>query len=89
MALNNVRMNTKFVPEGSYGSKAVAIAPHASDVFDPFLLYVGGAGNVSVIPAGQTAPALFTAVPAGTTLPVLCIGVRVTGTSATNLMRID
>jgi len=48
-------------------------------------LYVGGAGNVSVVTVGGDT-ATFFAVPAGTTLPIQVVKLRSTSTTATNVM---
>lgn len=48
-------------------------------------LYVGGAGNVSVVTIGGDI-ATFFAVPAGTTLPIQVLRLRSTSTSATNVI---
>lgn len=48
-------------------------------------LYVGGAGNVSVVTIGNDV-ATFFGVPAGTTLPIQVIKLRSTSTSATNIV---
>jgi hypothetical protein len=48
------------------------------------LLYVGGAGNVSVITIGGDL-ITFNGVPAGTTLPIQVRQLRATGTTATNV----
>ena len=48
-------------------------------------LYIGGAGNVSVITIGGDI-ATFFAVPVGTTLPVQVRQLRATSTSATNIL---
>ena len=45
-------------------------------------LYVGGAGNVSVVTEGNDV-ITFNAVPAGTTLPIQVVRLRATGTTAT------
>lgn len=45
-------------------------------------LYVGGAGNVSVITIGGD-QIIFAGVPAGTTLPIQVLRLRSTGTTAT------
>ena len=48
-------------------------------------LYVGGAGNVSIVTAaGNTC--VFTGVTAGSILPVRCTKVRSTGTTATTIV---
>lgn len=51
-----------------------------------FMVYVGGAGNVSVVCVGDTAATLFTAPPVGSTLPVLVTRVMATNTTATALV---
>lgn len=51
-------------------------------------LYVGGAGNLSVVMAGDGATVVFTAVPAGTVLPISVMRVNATGTTATNVTAI-
>lgn len=48
-------------------------------------LYVGGAGNVSVVTIGGDI-ATFFAVPAGTTLPIQVKQLRATSTTATNVL---
>lgn len=52
-------------------------------------IYVGGAGNLSVIQisdTGAATPVVFTAVPVGTIIPISVRRVRVTGTTATLLI---
>lgn len=53
-------------------------------------LYVGGAGNVSVIMRSDdsSTAVVFTAVPAGTVLPIRCKTVRTTGTTATAIVNL-
>jgi hypothetical protein len=48
-------------------------------------IYVGGAGNVTVVTA-NTSVVTFVAVPVGFILPVQCVRVNATGTTATNLV---
>tara|TARA_R110000868_G_scaffold403307_1_gene680459 strand:- start:740 stop:982 length:243 start_codon:yes stop_codon:yes gene_type:complete len=65
---------------------AAVVTP--SDTADQGLvrgLFVGGAGNVSLVTAiGNTV--VFTGVLAGSILPVRCTKVRSTGTTATNIV---
>jgi len=75
------------------GDDAVAVTPSNTGVFLPSLIYVGGAGNVAVMPASQEGRAVptavtFTAPPVGSTLPVLCTRVMATNTTATLLVRV-
>lgn len=46
-------------------------------------LYVGGAGDVAVMPVGSTTAVTFSAVPAGSILPVRVSKVMSTNTTAT------
>lgn len=75
------------------GNDGAAVTKSDTDVFPPSLIYVGGAGNVAVMPAAQEGRAsptavTFTAPPVGTTLPILCTRVMSTNTTATLLVRI-
>ena len=66
-----------------------AAAVTTSDTADNYGvgLYVGGAGNVSVVTeGGQTA--VFTAPPVGSIIPVRFVKVNATGTTATLLVRL-
>jgi hypothetical protein len=49
-------------------------------------LYIGGAGNVSVVPANNGSSVVFLGVVAGSILPVRCLGVNATNTTATNIV---
>jgi hypothetical protein len=49
-------------------------------------LYVGGAGNVTVVMAGGTSGVAFVGVPTGTILPLQVKIVMATGTDATNIV---
>jgi hypothetical protein len=65
-----------------------AVTPSNTTRFAPGAraLYVGGGGNVAVVPADGGAAVLFSNVPAGTFLPVRCLGVNATNTTATNIV---
>ena len=52
-------------------------------------LYVGGAGDVAVLLADDTASVIFSAVPAGTILPVRVTKVLSTGTTATLILGLN
>lgn len=73
------------------GFNAVAVSPNDTTdlTFTSRALYIGGAGDVSVIMdnggrGGNTVT--FASVPAGTILPITAARVRVTGTTATNIV---
>lgn len=53
------------------------------------VLYVGGAGDVSVILSWDTAAVTFSSVPAGTFMPIRAKRVLLTGTTATNLLALS
>ena len=65
-----------------------AIVPHVStNMPHPSrYIYVGGAGDITLIPVGGTAAVVFKAVPVGTVLPVQASRVNAIGTSATYLL---
>lgn len=49
-------------------------------------LYVGGAGNISVDDLSGNTAVVFTGVPAGTVLSIRVKRLRLTGTTATNIV---
>ena len=68
--------------------KAFAITPNDSTDLAEYCraLYVGGAGNVSVLMNGDSTPTVFVNVAAGSLLPLRIKRVRATDTTATNLV---
>lgn len=70
------------------GETAAAITPHDTNDIRVARVWVGGAGNVVCIPAGQTTSVTITGVPAGSYLPVVVKRVLSTSTTATNLVAI-
>lgn len=76
--------------EGS-ASRAVAVTPHdTNDLANVSrALWVGGAGNVAVILAGDSSAVTFTGVPAGTLLPLRVKRVMSTNTTATTIVAVD
>ncbi len=72
------------------GLKAFTVTPHASTNFEKRArtLYVGTAGNVTIVNADGTT-CLFTAVPAGTFIPCECIRVNAIGTTASNIVGLE
>ena len=64
-----------------------AITPTDNTAIGPYFgLYVGGAGDIAIVPTGQTSPVTLKAVPVGTYLPIAFQGINNTGTTATNLV---
>lgn len=63
---------------------ATTVTPADGTAVDFASLYVGGAGNVTVISGGNTVT--FVGVLAGTILPVQVTQVRATGTTATSII---
>jgi len=64
---------------------AAAVTPNDStNLAQPSVIYVGGAGNVKVTTAQGTA-VTFTAVNSGTVIPVQVLRVWSTGTTATSM----
>lgn len=71
-----------------YPGDAAAVTPNDStNLSQPSVIYVGGAGNVKVTTAQGTA-VTFTAVNAGTVIPVQVLRVWSTGTTATSMTAI-
>jgi hypothetical protein len=67
--------------------RAVAVTKSDDTVYDPPLqsLWIGGTGNVAVIPAGQDDVVTFTAVGDGVLLPI-AVSKVMAATSATNII---
>lgn len=68
--------------------KGVAVTPSDSTILPDGVrrLWVGGAGAVAVVLAGDTTPVTLAAVPAGTMLEVQVSKVMSTSTTATNII---
>lgn len=71
--------------------RAIAVTPaDGSDIANVSrAIWVGGAGNLAVILAGDTSAVTFTGVPAGTMLPLRVKRVMSTNTTATSIVAID
>jgi hypothetical protein len=79
------------VPIPSYGPASKLVAITKSDATDLTAskirgLWVGGAGDVAVIAAGDSAAVTIVGVPAGTLLPVSVVKVMSTNTTATSIV---
>ena len=67
--------------------KAAAVTKSDSTVLPATRgLYVGGAGNINVVMAGDSVAQVLLAVPAGTTLPISVTKVMSASTSATSIV---
>lgn len=73
---------------GSPADDIVAVTPSDVAVLAPTrAIWVGGAGNIAVLPAGQDSVAVtITGVAAGTLLPIRVVQVLSTGTTATGIV---
>lgn len=65
---------------------AAAVTKSDTTRFPPSVVYVGTAGNVSVV-TSQGTTVVFTAIPAGAIIPVRVIGVNA-ATTAADMVRI-
>ncbi len=75
--------------QGQFPYYAEALTP--SDVDDwsqPVMIYVGGAGDVRVLPWGAANPVTFAAMSSGSMLPVCARRVYATGTTATGIVAV-
>jgi hypothetical protein len=70
----------------SHPEQGAAVTPHATNPLpNAGLLYIGGDGNVAVTTSGGS-DITFIGVKAGSFLPVKISHVKVSGTTATNLL---
>jgi hypothetical protein len=69
--------------------KAVAVTPSDATELRFKALYVGGAGNVALIPKDGSAAVTFTGVTAGSILPVEGTKVMATNTTATAIVALS
>lgn len=88
-------MSKKRYGDGPLASASSAIAVTPNDVTEvvddngatyPRALFIGGAGNLSVVMADQDTPVVFNGLQAGQTLDIQVKIVRATGTSATGIV---
>lgn len=67
-------------------TKAFAVTPSDSTVINCRAIYVGGAGNVAVIPIEGSTAVTFVGALAGSIIPVGCSKVMSTNTTATSIV---
>lgn len=73
-----------------FGYHAKAITKSDADIYDRgFYVYVGGAGDVAVMPEGETVAVTFAGMAAGTVVPCRVKAVLSTNTTATNLVALS
>jgi len=79
----------KFGEHTSFPTSAAAVTPSDATVFsEPSTVFVGGAGNVAVMPwIGSTAVTFVGLLP-GDVVPVLVKQVMSTSTTATSIVRV-
>lgn len=85
-------MTDKFLGQAytleSPSQEIIAITPNDSTDLAVFTraIYVGVAGNISVIPLASSTPVTFVGVQAGQLLPIRVRRVRATGTTASSIV---
>jgi hypothetical protein len=67
-------------------NSAFAITKSNSTTFSPCILYVGGTGNLNVMPAVGASARLFKNVPAGTVLPLKVVQVFSSVTTCSSII---
>ena len=75
----------------AFPDRAVAVTPSdsaANNFPEPCTVYVGGAGDVVVLPWGSDAVVTFVGMPAGSVVPVRVKRVNSTSTTATDMVRV-
>lgn len=71
----------------AFPGAAFAITKSDADTFaQPVTVYVGGAGDVAILPANGGSAVTFVGLPAGSIVPCRARAVLSTNTSATNLV---
>jgi hypothetical protein len=74
----------------SQGAAEQAVAVTPSDANDLAItsraIYVGGAGDLTVVMCGDGSTVTFSAVPVGSVLPIRVTRVKATGTTATLIL---
>lgn len=73
-------------PNAADYAAAVTTSDATNLAFPTRALFVGGAGNLSVVMAGDGGAVTFTGVAAGTTLQLRALRVNATGTTATSIV---
>lgn len=74
---------------GDPGRNAATVTPSDSTVLNARALYIGGTGDLAVIPIGNSSPVTFVGVPAGVVLPLQVTKVMATNTTATDIVAIS
>lgn len=86
MAANSVPAQITVSKIATVYETAAVITPTDNTLVGPFAaLYVGVAGDITLVPRNSTTAVLFKAVPVGI-LPFAVQGVNSTGTTATNIL---
>ena len=80
----------KFESLNAPADNAEAVTPHDTNTlaYVSRALWVGGAGNITVVMKDGTT-ILFSGVPAGAWMPIRVSQVRATGTTATNIVAVS
>lgn len=66
---------------------AALVTPSDTIMFAPSAIYCGNGGNVNIRPADGGPTVIFTGIPNGGLVPCMAIGVMLTSTTATAMVR--
>jgi len=85
VTLSNKSNVSQLLP--AFPGMAVAYTPSDDDTFDaPVTVYVGGAGDVEIIPANGSAAVVFAGLSAGQVVPCRAKAVLAANTTATDIV---
>lgn len=71
------------------GKQQVAVTPSDTTVLNFAALYIGGTGDVTILPLDSSTPVTYHGYPGGAWLPCAGAKVMATGTAATNIVAVN
>lgn len=78
--------NTPMFESPGSARNAFAVTKSDSTIVNCRAVYVGGTGDLAVMPIDGTTAVTFSSVPAGALLPIACSKIMSTNTTATNIV---